>query len=109
MSVNAVYDSNQNITNYISVFSDITEQKKQQQTLEKRAHFDLLTGLPNRALLFERLRQAVVNTDSDKHWFGVCFLDLDHFKEVNDTHGHDAGDDLLVKIGRASCRACVMS
>src|SRR5690625_111290 len=108
MSVNAVYDSNQNITNYISVFSDITEQKKQQQTLEKRAHFDLLTGLPNRALLFERLRQAVVNTDSDKHWFGVCFLDLDHFKEVNDTHGHDAGDDLLVIVAQR-LKECVRS
>jgi len=96
LSVNVIYDNERNITNYISVFSDVTEQKRLQQTLEKRAHFDLLTGLPNRALLFERLRQAIVNADSDKHWLGLCFLDLDHFKAVNDTHGHDAGDDLLV-------------
>src|SRR5690625_7608448 len=61
MSVNAVYDSNHNITNYISVFYDITEQKKQQQTLEKRANFDLLKGLRIRAWLFERLLLDEVN------------------------------------------------
>lgn len=96
LSVRVIYDNDRQIANYISIFSDVTEQKRQQQTLEKRAHFDLLTGLPNRALLFERLRQAIINADSDEHWFGLCFLDLDGFKKVNDTHGHDAGDDLLV-------------
>lgn len=88
------------VTNYISIFSDITEQKNLQKTLEERAHFDLLTGLPNRALFYERLKQAKISADIDGLSFGVGFMDLDHFKAVNDTHGHDAGDDLLVVIAQ---------
>src|SRR5690625_2947006 len=99
-SISVIYDNNNKAANYISVFSDVTEQKIQQQTLEQRAHFDLLTGLSNRALLYERLRQAIVSADSDGHWFGLCFMDLDHFKAVNDNHGHDAGDDLLVIVAQ---------
>lgn len=97
-SVSRLVDDQGQVTNYISMFSDVTEQKNLQKSLEQRAHFDLLTGLPNRALFYERLKQAKISADSDGLSFGIGFMDLDHFKTVNDTHGHDAGDDLLVII-----------
>lgn len=99
-SVSVIKNEHGAITHYISVFSDITRLKQQQQSLEQQAYFDLLTGLPNRALFNERLKQAVASADSERHWVGICFIDLDHFKAVNDTYGHDAGDDLLMIVGQ---------
>lgn len=97
-SISLLRDDEGNITHYISVFSDITEVKQHQESLEKQAHFDPLTNLPNRALLHERLEQAINRAASQNHWLAVCFMDLDGFKLVNDTLGHKAGDDLLIII-----------
>ena len=99
-TINAVYDESGQVTHYINVFSDITERKHHQEHLERQAHFDPLTRLPNRALLPDRLAQAMARACSEQHGLAVCFLDLDGFKAVNDTHGHEAGDELLVIVAQ---------
>ena len=99
-TINAVSDESGQVTHYINVFSDITERKHYQEHLEREAHFDPLTRLPNRALLPDRLAQAMARACSEQHGLAVCFLDLDGFKAVNDTHGHEAGDELLVIVAQ---------
>ena len=86
------------VTNYIGLFSDITQTKQQQQELTKLAHYDSLTKLANRTLLAERFVQAVVDSNSNKKKMALCFIDLDEFKAVNDKCGHEAGDKLLVAV-----------
>jgi diguanylate cyclase (GGDEF)-like protein len=74
---------------------DISERKRQQEQIRQLAYFDALTGLPNRRLLQDRLEQAVAQARRNQRRVAVAFLDLDHFKRVNDVHGHDVGDELL--------------
>ncbi len=80
------------------VLSDITEQRRQHDRLERQAHFDELTRLPNRARFDELLAEARAAADRDGHLLVVCYLDLDRFKPVNDRFGHAAGDRLLVEL-----------
>lgn len=80
---------------YLIVAEDITDQKAQQEQLYQQAHYDALTGLPNRFLAQERLHQAVTTARRNRTHVAILFLDLDRFKQVNDTLGHDAGDMLL--------------
>lgn len=80
---------------------DITAIKVQQKLLENLAHFDSLTSLPNRALLLDRLQQAIALAKRDRKMIGVAYVDLDGFKAVNDTYGHAIGDQLLVKVAAA--------
>ena len=77
---------------------DVSELKAQQAALARMAHFDMLTGLPNRVLLADRLQQAMAHAKRHRQRLAVVFLDLDGFKAVNDRHGHDAGDHLLVML-----------
>ncbi|TXT41358.1 MAG: sensory box protein, partial [Comamonadaceae bacterium] len=84
----------------VGVIADITAQRQHQQQLEHIAHFDPLTGLPNRLLLADRLQQALIQCQRKNNMLAVAYLDLDGFKAVNDSHGHDAGDDLLVVLSR---------
>ena len=84
----------------IAVLSDITASKAYEQRLERIALHDGLTGLPNRRLLADRLRQAIVRAQRQQQLLAVCYLDLDGFKQVNDQFGHDAGDQLLVEMAR---------
>ena len=86
------------ISHYIALFADVTAEREYQQQLEHLAHFDVLTGLPNRLLLSDRLRQNLLQASRNGHTLAVAYLDLDGFKTVNDQHGHDAGDKLLVAI-----------
>lgn len=88
------------VRNYVAVFSNITHLIKQQRRLERIAHHDALTGLPNRLLLADRLVQATAHAKRDQEFVAVCFLDLDGFKPVNDLLGHAAGDELLKEIAR---------
>ncbi|MDP1595473.1 MAG: EAL domain-containing protein [Methylotenera sp.] len=98
LDIFTVRDESQNITNYVGLFSDITESKEQQQNLERMAYHDPLTQLPNRALLADRLQQALARSERSGEVLAVCCLDLDGFKPVNDTLGHEAGDYLLVQL-----------
>ncbi|QGU33854.1 EAL domain-containing protein [Thermochromatium tepidum] len=100
LHINAVCDPSGQVTHYIGMFIDITDLKNTQQRLEHLAHYDLLTGLPNRLLLVNRLRQAWDHAQQYERLIAVCFLDLDNFKLVNDHHGHEIGDRLLIEIGR---------
>lgn len=79
---------------------DITERKAMELKLEKYANYDELTGLPNRRLFFERLERLVLESKRDKSKFALLFLDLDGFKDINDTFGHETGDDVLIEVGR---------
>ncbi|MFW3613955.1 diguanylate cyclase domain-containing protein [Billgrantia antri] len=81
-------------------FRDITERKRIQDEVWRRAHYDALTGLPNRILFRERLEQQLLQTHRRKEALAICFIDLDGFKQVNDTLGHDAGDVLLRQAGQ---------
>jgi diguanylate cyclase (GGDEF)-like protein/PAS domain S-box-containing protein len=81
-------------------FSDITELKLRQEELERAAHFDALTRLPNRRLLADRLHQAMLQTERRGGLLAVVYLDLDGFKAVNDEQGHAAGDALLIEVAR---------
>ena len=83
---------------HVIVITDITEQRVQREQLERQAHFDELTRLPNRARLSTLLLEAIQSTDRDGYLLVVCYLDIDHFNPVNDRHGHAAGDRLLVEL-----------
>ncbi|PJA32159.1 MAG: diguanylate cyclase [Zetaproteobacteria bacterium CG_4_9_14_3_um_filter_53_7] len=98
LTISAITDEQENIINYVGLFSNITQLVQRQHKLERFAHYDTLTGLPNRLLLSDRLDQAIAKARRDEKYFAVCYLDLDHFKAVNDTFGHAAGDTLLQEI-----------
>ena len=96
LTINAVRDKAGKAINYIAIFSDITDQtNRQQQQLERVAHYDLLTGLPNRTLLVDRLRQALRSAHRDQHSVTVALINLDDFKQINHRHGHTIGDSVL--------------
>jgi len=98
LTISSLQDAKGNTCNYVGVFSDITNNKRQQDNIKKMAHYDVLTNLPNRALLIDRFNQALAHTKRSDTLLAVCFLDLDDFKPVNDTYGHDMGDKLLIEV-----------
>ncbi len=98
MTISAVQDIHGITQNYVNLFTDITPLKEHQRQLEYIAHYDALTGLPNRVLLADRLKQAMARSHRSARSLAVLYLDLDGFKAVNDQHGHDTGDQLLVNI-----------
>lgn len=98
LSICSLTDLNGEIINYLGVFSDITDSKKQQDQLNLIAHYDVLTRLPNRILFADRFQQALAHSKRSKTQLAICFLDLDNFKPVNDHFGHDTGDKLLVEV-----------
>ena len=90
------FDSKGNFIGYIGFCYDITEKRAHQNQLEYIAHYDSLTGMPNRKLLGDRLRQAMVQTKRHNQQLAVVYIDLDGFKAINDNFGHAAGDQLLM-------------
>jgi diguanylate cyclase (GGDEF)-like protein/PAS domain S-box-containing protein len=98
LDITAVKNLDGETTHYVAIFSDITTLNDSQKKLEHMAHFDALTQLPNRALLADRLEQSIAHADRANHLLAVCFLDLDDFKPINDKHGHQIGDKLLINV-----------
>jgi diguanylate cyclase (GGDEF)-like protein/PAS domain S-box-containing protein len=106
LSIIVVRDQNNEISNYIALFSDITERKASFERIQHLAHFDLLTKLPNRALLNDRLASAISYAKRNGTQLALVFLDLDRFKNINDSLGHHAGD-LLLQIVSERLKSCV--
>ncbi|KKY61635.1 diguanylate cyclase, partial [Tannerella forsythia] len=100
ITITAIKNSDGMTQNYLALFTDITSLKEQQKQLEHIAHYDVLTQLPNRSLLADRLQQAIFTSQRHNSLLAVLFIDLDGFKKVNDQHGHDAGDELLIELSK---------
>lgn len=100
LTISAVTADDGNITHYVGTFSDITSNPESSAEIHRLAYYDSLTHLPNRRMLFDRLRQALAASSRNKHYGALLFLDLDNFKTLNDTYGHSIGDLLLVEIAQ---------
>jgi len=99
-SISPIRDEQGAVTHFVGVKEDITELKRLQEELDHQARHDPLTGLPNRLLFKDRLQQALVQARRRNAGFALLYLDLNAFKPINDTHGHDTGDALLTEVGR---------
>jgi len=97
-TISVVRDPQGQVLHYIGVFADISQLKAHEAELDRVAHYDLLTGLPNRRLLSDRMSQSIRRSQRSGHPSAVCVLDLDGFKGINDRHGHSVGDLLLVAL-----------
>lgn len=95
LSLSAIRDDGGEITHYVATFSDVTEAKANEARIQHMAHHDFLTGLPNRFLLTDRFKQVAAAAERNETRYALLFIDLDRFKNVNDTLGHSIGDQLL--------------
>lgn len=98
MTVTAVRGPDDCVSHYVALFMDITQQKAVEEQLKRNAHYDPLTGLPNRVLLADRLNHAMARARRGDRQLALAYIDLDGFKEINDRFGHQAGDHLLVVL-----------
>ncbi|MCG9754116.1 EAL domain-containing protein [Shewanella insulae] len=100
LTINTIFDQHGQVYRRVALFSDITEKKEAEHIIWKQANYDPLTGLPNRRMLLEYLSTEILRIDRNRSHFALMFLDLDFFKEVNDTLGHDMGDLLLQETAK---------
>jgi len=105
LSVSRVRDPNGSVRNHVIAIADVTRAREQLEQLQRQAHFDELTRLPNRVRLAQMLTDAMQTSRREGSLLTVCYLDLDHFKPVNDRHGHEAGDRLLVELANRMRRS----
>ena len=106
LTITAVKNGVGETTEYVAIFNDITTRKKAEDEIRNLAFYDSLTGLPNRRLLMDRLSTALTASARNHHFGAVLFLDMDRFKVLNDTLGHDLGDLLLIEVANR-IKSCV--
>lgn len=106
LTLTAVRDDESRTTHYVGTQTDITDQRAAQEKIAQLAYYDQLTGLPNRPLLIDRLRQSLAAQRRFAHASALLFIDLDNFKDLNDTRGHEAGDELLREVGSRILGCC---
>ncbi|MBB5021174.1 EAL domain-containing protein [Desulfurispira natronophila] len=100
LTISAVRDDQGHVTHYVGSHFDITERKRAEEKIAELAYFDQLTGVPNRTLFNDRIHQAMMASNRSGVYGALLFIDLDNFKTLNDTLGHDTGDDLLKQVAR---------
>lgn len=100
MTISLIRDATGGIKNCVAIFADVTEQKLAEEKIQSLAFFDPLTGLANRRLAEDRLEALLARARREQGLVAVIFVDLDHFKVINDTCGHKAGDDVLIEVAR---------
>jgi diguanylate cyclase (GGDEF)-like protein len=105
-SASLLRDANGTVTGTVEIFRDISERVALEQDVREMAFLDPLTGLSNRRLFEDRLEQAVANANRYRMKFGLLYMDLDHFKVINDTFGHETGDQVLVEASRRINSCC---
>jgi diguanylate cyclase (GGDEF)-like protein/PAS domain S-box-containing protein len=98
LTINTIYGTNDEVVRRVGLFSDITQKKEDEELIWTQANFDPLTGLPNRRMFHDRLQQEIRKAHRAHLPLALMFLDLDHFKEINDTLGHGMGDQLLKEV-----------
>jgi len=106
VSINTVLDDAGEVQRRVAIFNDVSERKAAEAMVWRKANYDGLTGLPNRQLFLDRIQQALSKAGRDGDAAALLFIDLDHFKDVNDTLGHEAGD-LLLREAAERIRGCV--
>ena len=100
LTITGVRDAQNQLTHYVAIFSDITVQKSAEKEIHNLAFYDPLTHLPNRRLMLDRLKQEIAAAKRQMNFGALFFLDLDHFKNLNDSRGHQVGDELLIQVGQ---------
>jgi diguanylate cyclase (GGDEF)-like protein/PAS domain S-box-containing protein len=100
LTISAVKDADDTVEHYVSLSTDISSMKAHQGQLKRLAHFDTITNLPNRVLLADRLNQAKQQCNHDNRSLAIAFIDLDGFKIINEKHGYDAGNELLIAVSQ---------
>lgn len=106
LTISAIYDDHGKVEFYVDLFVDIAKIRHERERLEFLVNHDALTGLPNLRLFWDRLENAVRRSERAERTFGLLFIDLDNFKQVNDHQGHRAGNELLMDVARA-LKACL--
>lgn len=106
LTLTAVQDQDGRTTHYVGTQTDITQRHQVQEQITRLAYYDSLTGLPNRRLLMDRMRQCLSTHRGAAHAGALLFIDLDNFKDLNDTRGHEAGDELLQQVAQRILGCC---
>ncbi len=106
LTINSIHDEKGTLIHYVSLFRDISDIKDSEEKLRHQAYHDALTGLPNRLLFMDRLKQAIRQAERGKESLAVLFLDMDNFKTINDSKGHSVGDIFLETIAERLVRSC---
>jgi diguanylate cyclase (GGDEF)-like protein/PAS domain S-box-containing protein len=100
LTVTGVRDEQDKLIHYVAIFSDVSDKKAAEQEIHNLAFFDPLTNLPNRRLLLDRLQHEIAAAKRQSKYGALFFLDLDHFKTLNDSRGHQVGDELLIQVAQ---------
>ncbi|MBF4432787.1 sensor domain-containing diguanylate cyclase, partial [Vibrio anguillarum] len=97
-TITPVFDNELEVVNYICVFEDISLRREHEETIKQLAHFDVLTTLPNRTTALREMAVQIKHSQKIGESFAILFLDIDHFKHINDSFGHYSGDQALIEI-----------